>query len=60
MPASPSASWCGEIAGFGAHTAAQSISAHRIRPTDALSTPQNGRDGYVATKQGRPPRGVPR
>jgi hypothetical protein len=58
--ANAGAPWCGEIAGIGAQKTAMSSFAHRVRLTDAIPTPQNGRDGYVATKQTGPPRGVPR
>jgi hypothetical protein len=58
--ASTDASWCGGIAGSGAHNSAMSLAAHRIRLTDLVPAPQNGRDGFVGSKQGRPPRGEPR
>jgi hypothetical protein len=52
--------WCGGIAGFGIGNTPMSTSAHLVRLTDAVPTPQKGRDSYVATKQAGPPRGVPR
>jgi hypothetical protein len=51
--ANAGATWCDSLT-------AMPMSAHRVRLIDAIPTPQNGRDGYVAAKLTGPPRGVPR
>lgn len=58
--ASAGTAWCAATAGYRAPAAMSVSLAHRIRPIDADTTPRNGRDGFVATKQAGPPRGVPR